>query len=132
MADGPLRLGLIGAGRWGRVYIKTLDRLDGVTLARVATSNPDSRALVAGTCVLNGNWRAVAGAGFDIVQSRYFDTIGVAPRWLLDTMMGATGFNPLLVGIYDAVFAPLSRGIESLVPPPFGKNVLLVARRPES
>lgn len=72
----------------------------------------------------------VADAGFDIIVSKYFDVIGVAPWWLLNTKMGATGFNPLLVGIYDAVFAPLSRGLESLVSPPFGKNILLVVRRP--
>jgi ubiquinone/menaquinone biosynthesis C-methylase UbiE len=74
----------------------------------------------------------VAGAGFEIIRSQYFDTLGVAPWWLLNTVMGATGFNPLLVGIYDAVFAPLSRGIESLITPPFGKNVLLIAHRPET
>ena len=78
---------------------------------------------------LNGR---VMNAGFAIVQSRYFDALGVAPWWLLNTVMGATGFNPLLVGIYDAVFTPISRGLESLVPPPFGKNILLVARRPEN
>jgi len=71
----------------------------------------------------------VTGAGFNIIQSRYFDTLGVAPWWLLNTVMGATGFNPVLVGIYDAVVAPLSRGLESLAPPPFGKNILLVAER---
>ncbi len=78
---------------------------------------------------LNGR---VTGAGFHIVRSRYFDTLGVAPWWLLNTMMGKTGFNPTLVGIYDAVFAPLSRGLEGLAPPPFGKNILLVARRADS
>lgn len=76
--------------------------------------------------------KRVTDAGFEIIRSRYFDTIGVAPWWLLNTVMGATGFNPLLVGIYDAVFAPLSRGLESLIPPPFGKNILLVAQRPEN
>ena len=74
----------------------------------------------------------VAQAGFNIVRSRYFDIIGVAPWWLLNTVMGSTGFNPLLVGIYDALFTPLTRGLESLVAPPFGKNILLVARRPEN
>ena len=76
---------------------------------------------------LNGR---TTDAGFDIIRSKYFDVIGVFPWWLLNTKMGATGFNPLLVGIYDAVFAPLSRGLESLVPVPFGKNILLIARRP--
>lgn len=74
----------------------------------------------------------VADAGFEIVLSRYFDAIGVAPWLLLNTLMGGTSFNPLLVGVYDSVFAPLSRGIESLISMPLGKNVLLVARRPET
>ncbi|HJN25879.1 MAG TPA: class I SAM-dependent methyltransferase [Rhodospirillales bacterium] len=74
----------------------------------------------------------VAGAGFGIIQSRYFDILGVAPWWLFNTMLGATGFSPLLTGINDAAVVPLSRGMEGLVAPPFGKNVLLVARRPEA
>ncbi|MBT3361010.1 MAG: class I SAM-dependent methyltransferase [Rhodospirillales bacterium] len=75
--------------------------------------------------------RRTTGAGFDIVKSRYFDVLGVFPWWLLNTKMGATEFNPVLASIYDAVFVPLSRGLESLAPPPFGKNIILVARRPE-
>ncbi len=73
----------------------------------------------------------VAAAGFDITKSQYFDTLGVFPWWLLNTKMGATAFNPFLVGIYDAVIAPLSRALESVIKPPFGKNVLLVAKKPE-
>jgi SAM-dependent methyltransferase len=78
---------------------------------------------------LNGR---VANAGFEIVRSRYFDILGVAPWWLLNKVMGATGFNPLLVSIYDAVFTPLSRGLESIAPPSFGKNILLIAKRPKT
>jgi SAM-dependent methyltransferase len=70
----------------------------------------------------------VTDAGLQVVRSQYFDTLGVFPWWLLNTMMGATAFNPFLVGVYDAVFAPASRMLESLVAPPFGKNIILVAR----
>lgn len=73
----------------------------------------------------------VSDAGFNIVRCKYFDTLGVAPWWLLNTMMGASDFNPRLVSIYDTVFTPMSRVLESLIPPPFGKNILLIARRPE-
>ena len=38
-----LRLGLIGAGRWGRVYMNTLDDMAGVTLSALASSHPHSR-----------------------------------------------------------------------------------------
>ena len=71
-------------------------------------------------------------AGFEIIQSRYFDIVGVLPWWLLNTLMGATTFNPFLIRIYDAVLAPLSRGIDRMIPPPFGKNILLVAKRPDA
>ena len=53
-------------------------------------------------------------AGFEILQSKYFDTLGVAPWLIINKMLGATGFNPFLVNLYDIIFAPLSRGIEKL------------------
>jgi predicted dehydrogenase len=62
MPGGPVRLGLIGAGRWGRIYIKTLSRLDGFELVRLASSNPDSRDLVGEKCALSDDWRTVVGA----------------------------------------------------------------------
>ncbi|GAB6052609.1 hypothetical protein JCM17960_14290 [Magnetospira thiophila] len=58
----PLRLGLIGAGRWGRVFIRTLARLAGLTLTRLASGNPESRTLVPETCQISDNWHEVARA----------------------------------------------------------------------
>ena len=40
-----LRLGLIGAGPWGRNFIRTIDGIDGVTLARLASRNPESAGI---------------------------------------------------------------------------------------
>lgn len=68
-------------------------------------------------------------AGFEIIQSRYFDSVGVLPWYVLNTLMGATTFNPFMIRIYDAVLAPLSRAIDNLIAPPFGKNILLVAQK---
>ena len=62
MSVSPLRLGLIGAGRWGRVYIKTIERLDGFSLVRLASSNPKSQALVHKGCHINEDWRDVTTA----------------------------------------------------------------------
>ena len=62
MNGGPLRLGLIGAGRWGRIYIKTLKRMDGFSLVRLASSNPDSRALVDKECLISEDWHDVTSA----------------------------------------------------------------------
>jgi len=62
VVERPLRLGLIGAGRWGRVYIETFERLKGVRLVRLASTNADSRTLVDDQCVLTRDWQSVAGA----------------------------------------------------------------------
>ena len=58
MNSAPLELGLIGAGRWGRVYIKTIAALDGIRLARVASSNGETAGLV--DCPVTPEWRQVA------------------------------------------------------------------------
>jgi SAM-dependent methyltransferase len=73
----------------------------------------------------------VAGAGFNIIKSKYFDFLGIIAWWVLNTKMGSTDFNPMLASIYDAIFVPTSRVIESVIRPPIGKNILLVAKRPE-
>lgn len=53
----PIRLGLIGAGRWGRNYIKTIAALEGVRLARLTSRNPESVALVDSGCIISADWR---------------------------------------------------------------------------
>lgn len=55
-----LRIGLIGAGRWGRRYIATLAEMPGVCLARLASRNPGSLALVPSGCVVSNCWQEVA------------------------------------------------------------------------
>ncbi len=60
----PLRLGLIGAGRWGRNYIKTIDAISDITLTRVGSSNPESVRLVPSNCVVKPNWRDVLDKGY--------------------------------------------------------------------
>lgn len=74
--------------------------------------------------------RLVAYAGFEVREARYLDLLGVVPWWLFNTLGGAVTFNPALVRFYDRVGVPLTRGIERLfAAPPFGKNVLLIARK---
>jgi|TARA_Y100000294_G_scaffold176811_1_gene200312 predicted dehydrogenase len=58
-----LRLGLIGAGPWGRNYIRTIDGLDGVTLFRLASRNPESAGFVGPRCEISNDWRALIKAG---------------------------------------------------------------------
>lgn len=71
----------------------------------------------------------VTAARFDIHLAKHFDILGVLPWWLLNTVLGSTTFNPTLMKVYDRVFVPLTRRIESVVVPPIGKNIILVAKK---
>ena len=57
-----LNLGLIGAGVWGRNFIKTIAGLDGARLTRLASRNPESPALVPPDCVISEDWRDLMAA----------------------------------------------------------------------
>lgn len=74
--------------------------------------------------------RMVSAAGFEIVVARYMDILGVVPWWLLNTVGEKTEFEPGLIKLYDRIGVPLTRAIESFMPPPFGKNIILIAQRP--
>lgn len=55
-----MRIGLVGAGRWGKRYIETLKHVPGVQLAHLASGNPESIKLVPKGCRVTPNWREVA------------------------------------------------------------------------
>ncbi len=61
-SSDPVRLALIGAGRWGRNYIRTIAALPGAALVRLASTNPKSRDLVPPQCVVDADWRATVTA----------------------------------------------------------------------
>ena len=68
------------------------------------------------------------GAGFDVLALRYFDLPGVVPWLIINRWLRATEFNRTLAWVYDCAVVPLARAIET-IPPPFGKNLIAVARR---
>ena len=59
MAPGPINLGLIGAGPWGKIYVKTIAGLADVRLAHLASGNPDSMSLVGSDCKISSDWRVL-------------------------------------------------------------------------
>jgi SAM-dependent methyltransferase len=71
----------------------------------------------------------VSRAGGQVEICRYFDLPGVAPWLVLNKLMGSTTFNPALVRFNDRAMVPLARKMEEYLNPPFGKNLILVARR---
>ena len=71
----------------------------------------------------------VQAAGAQVAHCRYFDMLGVGPWLLLNKAWGATAFNRPMILFHDKYFVPVSRTIEKIVTPPFGKNLILVARK---
>ena len=53
----PFRIGLVGAGRWGRRYIATVAQVEALDLVGVASRNPETAALLPDGCRQVGDWR---------------------------------------------------------------------------
>jgi SAM-dependent methyltransferase len=68
-------------------------------------------------------------AGFAIEKARYFDVAGVIP-WYLHFVLLRRPMGGGSVSLYDKVAVPATRFLESIVAPPLGKNILMVARKP--
>lgn len=77
---------------------------------------------------LAGLKSVVSGANFRIVHARYFDIAGVIP-WYLNFVVFGNTMGKGSVALYDKVAVPIMKRIESVLNPPVGKNVLLVARK---
>jgi len=69
-------------------------------------------------------------AGFRVLLSHYFDGLGVIPWWLKFRILKSTTMEPGAVRLYDNWVVPFARTIESMVPPPLGKNVIFAAEKP--
>lgn len=64
----PASLALIGAGRFGRAWLRTIGEARGVRLAAVASRNPATDALLPPGCVRHEDWAATLEApGLDAV-----------------------------------------------------------------
>lgn len=71
----------------------------------------------------------IENAGFRIEMMRYFDIAGVLPWWILNTVLGKTTFHRPSLVFYDKLVVPATKFLESVLPPPIGKNLILIARR---
>lgn len=62
----PVRLGLIGVGRWGKNYIRTLETLSArARLTHLATSKPENARLVSHPISVVSDWRALLTSDCD-------------------------------------------------------------------
>lgn len=67
-------------------------------------------------------------AGFEIVNVRYFDIIGII-SWLIVYKFLKKKLNPNSIGLYDKYIVPVSRILESFIPPPIGKNLIIIGKK---
>lgn len=61
--DRVIQLGLIGAGRWGQAYIRTLANCDGISLCHIASRNPKTKSLAPNGCTVSTDWQSLVNAG---------------------------------------------------------------------
>jgi SAM-dependent methyltransferase len=67
-------------------------------------------------------------AGFSVVDARYFDIAGIIP-WYINCVLLRNSLSGGGVSLYDRLVVPITRTMESLVPAPIGKNLLLIAKK---
>ncbi|MCC7087296.1 MAG: class I SAM-dependent methyltransferase [Pirellulales bacterium] len=72
--------------------------------------------------------RLVVDAGYEIRFVRYFDIAGILP-WFVMCKLLRLRPSGRSVSLYDKIVVPAMRFAEGILPPPVGKNLLLVAQR---
>ena len=73
----------------------------------------------------------VESAGLEVSRVKYFDLPGVLPWFVAFVLLGRT-LTGGSVSLYDRLLVPLTRRLEGAIEPPLGKNLLLVARKPDA
>jgi len=71
-------------------------------------------------------------AGFGVRLSRYIDAPGILPWWIKYKLLGSESLDVTSVTLYDRYCIPIIRRVEQLVPPPIGKNLLVVGEKRSS
>ena len=73
--------------------------------------------------------RKIGAQSYQVKVVKYVDVLGILPWYLMNTIIGATEFNPTLVKLYDRIGVPATKFFERIINPPLGKNLMLVAER---
>lgn len=68
-------------------------------------------------------------AGFKLLNSGYFDSVGIIPWWIKYRLLKSTTMEPRAVQLYDRYVVPPLKAVESMIAPPIGKNVILIAEK---
>lgn len=71
----------------------------------------------------------VKEAGFEIEMLKKFDSVGIFPWLVKYRLLGSTTMEAGLTKIYDNVVVPIESRVEKVIPPLWGKNLILVAKK---
>lgn len=71
----------------------------------------------------------VTQVGFSLHKVKYFDVAGILP-WYVAFVLLRQDFTETNVSIYDKLIVPIMHKLERIIPPPIGKNLILVGRKP--
>ncbi len=101
----PVRLGLIGAGSWGRNYIKTIKGVENAILTWLVSQNPKSRLLVDPSCTILSDWRT-------LLNKKDIDGVIIATSALLHAEIAIAALSS---GISVMVEKPLALSLDEAI-----------------
>jgi len=73
--------------------------------------------------------RKLKQSGFKPLMSTYFDSVGIAPWWIKYCLFRSEKMEPAGVRFYDRFVVPAVSRMESVIRPPLGKNIIVVAEK---
>lgn len=74
---------------------------------------------------------AVEAAGLSVEKIHYANALGLIGYFLATSVFRLTPKEGAMVKVYDRLVLPVTKWVESLVRPPFGQSVFVVARVPQ-
>lgn len=104
-ATAVIRLGLIGAGRWGRSFVRTIQGLDGAVLSALCSRNPASRSLVDSHCRILPDWHDLLGSGLcdGVIITSPPDTHAEILAAMIRARMPSMAEKPLTLDLQQAL-----------------------------
>jgi SAM-dependent methyltransferase len=73
--------------------------------------------------------KKLGDAGFDVVSISYRNLVGALPWYISGRVLKQKKINTTSIKIFDSIVFPFFRKLEDWVAPPYGMNLLAVAKR---
>jgi 2-polyprenyl-3-methyl-5-hydroxy-6-metoxy-1,4-benzoquinol methylase len=67
--------------------------------------------------------------GFRVVKSKYLDLLGIPVWWFSFCFLKQEYLKPSMSKLYDSIAIPIISKLEKLIPPPIGKNLLVIGEK---